>query len=206
MFLKSVSFAAAFGAAMLGAGAANATTIYEDKGAWETAAGGIVVNTTSDATLPLGSYITDISLADGSTITTTDIVAVEKIASGWATWSGGYLGNVYEPIGNEISINLSGFSAFGLEIEPNKPSNFNITVSLSDGSSITDLVNGSGGAQFFGWVAANIDKVTISTTDTQFAFGNIYSVRTVQTPEPLTLALVGAGLAGIGAMRRRKQV
>jgi hypothetical protein len=204
MILKSTSVAAIFGAAMLAASAASATTIYDNKADWTAAAGGPIFNTTSDANAE-GTPITDILLADGSTITTSDLVYVNTIGISWATWSGGYTGTVYQPVfGNEISISLPGFSAFGLEVEPDVQSAFDVTLTLSDGSTITDSVDGNGGAQFFGWVADNIDMVTISTTDSGFAFGNIYSVRAVGTPEPFTLALFGAGLAGLGALRRRK--
>jgi hypothetical protein len=195
------------GAALL-AGPANATMIVTDKTAWLSAVAGYTVSNTTNDARGENTFVNDVPLADGSTINLSDLMTVQQVGSGWTTWSGGYGGFVYETaFGPEIGITLSGYDAFGFEVEPLLHQVFNVTVTLNDGTkdvdSATLAVNGDSGAQFFGWVGNDIEKVTISTTDTAFAFGNIYSAKAVGTPEPATLALFGAGLAGLG-LRRRK--
>jgi len=88
-------------------------------------------------------------------------------------------------------------------------STFDITLHLSDGSEITQSVNGDGGADFFGWVGSGITGITITTTDDGgFAFGDFFegfAPGAEKVPEPLTLSLFGAGLAGAAALRRRRK-
>lgn len=206
MFLRSASLAVVFGAAMLATATANATVLtYTDQATWAAAAGGPVTNTTTDSNGD-SAILSSIQLDDGTTLDTNgDLVVVRIVPTSWATWSGGYTGFVYDVnFSNSITINLSGVSAFGFEIEPAPLSLHTITLTLSDGQTIVQSVDGDGGAKFFGWTGETIDSFTISS-DTDVAFGNIYSVRAANAaPEPFTLALLGAGLAGMGAIRRSK--
>jgi hypothetical protein len=207
MVVKSIGLAALFGAAMLAAGAANATAVtYSDKTAWTTAAGGPITSTTTDGRT-VDTFQSTITLGDGTLLDAgSDLFTIRKVPESWATWSGDYKGIVYDAnVGSSLTFTLSGLSAFGLEMEPNSTSGalFDITLELDDGSTLTQGVSGDGGALFFGWVGEGITSFTISSSD-EFAFGNIVSARAQSTPEPLTLALFGAGLAGIGAIRRRK--
>lgn len=204
MFLKSACIAVVFGVAVSVAGAANATVVtYTDKALWTADAGAPVLNTTEDAR-PTFPYVTTIALIDGTPLSLSDPVIVVSHVGGvdWQTWSGSYTGAVYDVhFSTDITISLSGLSAFGLEIEPADLHPHSISVDLGGGNVITQSVDGDGGALFFGWVGEGIQSFTI-TSGVNFAFGNIYSVNAA--PEPLTLALFGAGLAGIGAIRRRK--
>lgn len=210
MSRKSVFGAAALSVAVLLAGAANATVAtYTNQTDWAAAAGGTITNTTEDAR-PDSTAVTTIPLDDGSLLTTDLFVSVAhagSIATGWETWAHGYTGAVYAS-GDFLNIGLSAFDAFGLEIEPANEQNgpYDITLTLDDGTVMQSQVEGKGGAQFFGWIGSGISSMSITSGSGSFGFGfgNFFSVRDASVPEPVTLALFGAGLAGMASVRRRK--
>jgi len=110
---------------------------------------------------------------------------VLSIGNGWATWSGGYTGEVVFNGATSIPINLSSVSAFGFQVEPNQFQTESITVTftltLSNGQTetLTDNVNGDAGAQFFGFVGWGVSSITITdNSGDNFAFGNFYYVST----------------------------
>lgn len=201
MSLRAIGAAVAFSMAVLAAPAANAVAMYDNLTDWATALGSSYVNTTTDP----NSTFTDvntITLDDGTVLTLGSSANVRQIGVGWGTWSGGYTGIVYYTNGaTSFSFSLTPVGALGFEIEPNPFAVYDITLTLEDASVLTQSVDGNAGAKFFGWVGAGITSVTISS-DVDFAFGNFFSPGSV--PEPATLALIGAGLAGMGVLRRRK--
>ncbi len=76
--------------------------------------------------------------------------------------------------------------------------------SISIPSQLTDFLAANPGVEvtYVGWE----DKIAGSDYDYNdliFAFTNT-TTREIPTPEPMTLALLGTGLAGLGAMGRRK--
>lgn len=212
MFARSVSFAVAVAATMLMSEAASATVaVYDNQTTWAAAAGGPITNTTDDSRYQ--STVDSITLDDGTTLALdTDVYVAHagSQATGWETWSHGYTGTVYGAGAISISIDVSAVMALGFEIEPAIESPFDVTMTLNDGAVLKRTVDGKGGAAFFGWVGTGITSLTISTVSggpgSGLGFGNFFSVLpTSPVPEPLTIALFGAGLAGMGAMRRRKK-
>jgi len=211
MFAKSVSFAVAIAAAMLMSETASATVaVYDNQTAWASAAGGPITNTTGD--LRFQNTVNSITLDDGTMLALDTYVYVAhagSLATGWETWSHGYTGTVYSSGEISVSADVSAVKALGFEIEPALESSFDVTLTLNDGAVLTRPVDGKGGAAFFGWVGSGITSLTISVVaggpGSGLGFGNFFSVlQTAAVPEPLTLALFGAGLAGMAVARRRK--
>ncbi|MEZ4484560.1 MAG: PEP-CTERM sorting domain-containing protein [Syntrophotaleaceae bacterium] len=99
----------------------------------------------------------------------------------------------------------SGIFAFGLEMEPNPFSIHDMTLLLSDGSSLTQAVNGDSGAAFFGFTSdLAISAITLSIAEElDFAFGEMV-VGAAPVPEPSTILLLGCGLLGLGYFGRKR--
>jgi hypothetical protein len=166
------------------------------------AAGGLSINT--DGTdLESVSSLTD---PFGGTITFTPTVTRSYIGISWATWSHGYTGSVLSSWGSQsIRLDFDGtVSAFGGYAEPNHGGNYDITLGLPDGSSLTKSVSGASGADFFGFYDGSVNWVEFTTTDPAgFAIGELEMAKSV-VHEPGTLMLLGTGLLSLGFFRQKK--
>lgn len=149
---------------------AQAQVLFTDNLAtWQAAAGSAVINTTSN----YGA--TSTALGSGSVAYPAGTVVT--IGDTWETWCCGYTGEaVWTDGAQSATLSFTGLGAFGVQVEPDLFQSETITVTLSNGQTITDTVNGDGGAQFFGFVGSGIGSLTITDgSDDDFAFGNFYS-------------------------------
>jgi hypothetical protein len=104
----------------------------------------------------------------------------DRIGQGWATWSHGYTGDVYDTCftgagcaaadPSTVTINLpAGTQAFYFYAEPNNLSPFTITAMAQDGTTSGPVtVDGNGGARYFGFYGvggATLASITITADD-----------------------------------------
>lgn len=151
--------------------------------------------------------------AEDTLITFSPRVTVLQVGTGWATWSGGYTGNVFYPNG-ATSLTV-GFTVPGgpdwiiaaqLYAEPNPFGVFEISASAVDSSgassaTVTQAVEGNGGASGWGFYAPDsfLRSITISS-DVNFAIGDLATKLFI--PAPSSLALLAAG--GLAGLHRRR--
>ena len=140
-----------------------------------------------------------------------------NVNTGWATWSHGYAGDVYDTIDSadptSVTLGLPAAThAFYLYVEPAPYDWYTITATAQDGTGFSQTVFGGGGATGFGFYGASgadvLTSITISGLNTDFAIGE-FGISAV--PEPSTmiagaLMLLPFGLQGMRCLRNRKQV
>jgi len=195
-----------FIAAMLACSAisapAFAQTLTTDLGTWQAVAGTYI----NDASYgPDFDNISSLALDGGPTLSFASPVSIRTIGSGWATWSGGYTGQVLATGGNSLTVNIAPTTTdFGFFAEPDTFSSFLIKLTLTGGGSVQQLVSGSAGAKFFGWNGGGVSSFTVSTNDTDFAFGDFYYAGVAGVPEPAAWGMLIAGFALAGAAVRRR--
>jgi hypothetical protein len=170
---------------------AQADPVFATLSSWQAAAGASTQTTTLGTNF---ADITSFSLLGGPTISG-GTLNVRTIGNGWATWCCGYTGQVLYEVGNTYTGTLgSSVTGLGMFIEPNNQGLFNVTLNLSDGSTLSQTVNGSGGADFFGWVGPGVTSFTVTAAPAAagFAMGDFF-VRAAAVPAPI----VGSGLPAL---------
>lgn len=205
--LKAVT-GALLGALLISASAEAAVVTYGTRAAWEAAVGGPFTETATFPGIATFTNVGSLTLDGGTTLTFDNQVNKRTIGAGWASWSGGFTGDVFYSNGfTSITADISAIDAFGLELEPNPFEIVTMTLTLEDGTVLTQDVDGAGGAKFFGWVGAGIASFTMSAA-TDFAFGRFVEADVdtgTNIPEPASLVLLIGSLGVLGAAARRRQ-
>jgi hypothetical protein len=121
--------------------------------------------------------VTTVPAPDGDSLSFSIPLNHRIVGSSWGTWSHGYTGDVYYTNGAfavTVSLPANTF-AFYLYAEPNPFSPIQFLVRANDGTEVSQTVNGSAGARYFGFYSCNgsaaLTSVTVSTTATDFAIG-----------------------------------
>lgn len=216
MSFRTIGFAAVLGVATLAATAASATVqTYTDYTSWAAAVTGTISTNTTVNPADVGTSVSSVTLNDGTVISFFDGVThastslqIEQPGNGWGSWTGwngSYTGAVYWWMNvSDLEFGSSTVSAFAFEIEPDLPTNdIFVTLTLSTGDPVQLDFASVSDVKFFGWVGDGVTSVSFQSND-DFGVGNFLSVRDVAAPEPATLSLIGAGVLGMGALRRRK--
>jgi len=182
--------------------AAQAATTYSDLSSWKSAVGSynedISYGTENDDIIGL-------TLDDGTSLSF-DQVTIFQVPTGWSNWSPGYTGQV---LGTALFADLltvtfgTPIDAFGFFSDLDAFGVSSMTLTLSDGSIITQSVN-SDNASFFGFTGTDITGFSVSTTTPSgFAIGDFYTAATPSVPEPGTWAMMLLGFGAVGLAVRR---
>jgi hypothetical protein len=129
---------------------------------------------------PNGAQVSGVAGPTGQLIFTPALTHT-RIGQGWATWSNGYIGDVYYTASDgsvaSVTITLPAKTrAFYLYAEPNLFSTFSISATADDGTTSGQVgVDGYSGARYFGFYSQNgkryVKSVTISIDNPMGAMG-----------------------------------
>jgi hypothetical protein len=157
----------------------HALIFFADRSAWEAAVGGnfeevdIAGQLAEFAILPAGNPLL---LPFDETLAFDITLQRLQVPSSWATWSGGKTPAVLYTQGADSLTATFGpgpVAAFGLEIEPNLFAVLNVTLTTINGGThtLTQTVNGFGGAKFFGWTEGSVVSMQLTCTGGCLGFG-----------------------------------
>ncbi len=178
--------------------------------AFDAAAQAAILNGTSVSTIPGSPF---------GSLTVSPNVTKQTIGSGWATWSHGYTGSVYTNLSSgSITLTLpANTGAFYFYAEPNSFSVMTITATTNSGATSGPInVNGSSGANGFGFVASagdTIATITVSSSDASgFAVGEFGIGSEIPSTVPtmnewgLVIFMLLGGLGSLYFLRKKARV
>jgi hypothetical protein len=154
-----------------------------------------------------GTLVGSLPTPIGGVLGFTGAVTKYTVGATWATWSHGYAGEVFWT-GGATSLLMTlpaGASAFLFYAEPNPFAVFTITATANDGTFLSIPVDGSGGANgfgFYGTGATTIASISVSSS-ADFAVGEFAIAGNHPVPEPSLCLLLGIALGAICLVTRR---
>ncbi len=158
---------------------------------------------------PLYTGVTSVDSPLGGSVDFSIPLEHYRVGDGWATWSHGYLGDVYYTNGaSDVTMVLPDQTeAFYFYAEPNPYSEFTIVATAQDGTQVIQGVNGGAGAAYYGFYGTGgsyISSIAVTTPQpVAFAIGE-FGIATVPAPAGILLAVIGTGI--VGHLRRRKML
>jgi hypothetical protein len=214
---RSFAFAAGF---LFAVGAQAATMTFADRTAWAAAAGGTSGAENFESFLADVSFLgTSVGLSAGMSIGTVvddktkdNIIDVPPPQSDEGDVNGSVYARVFNGQSNVPTTPFISFgtpvSAFGADFKNLNDDILRSRIELFNGATLLDTLTPSteplGTVRFFGFVSDQaVTEMRFVRVDND-VFG-IDDIQIQGAPEPGTLALLGVGLAGLAAARRRRQ-
>jgi len=193
---------------------ASATLIYNDRAEWEAAVGSFTTDTYNEVvtdqvfvTLDRGDYV-----LDGSTANDISDSFIRDLLLDVASYAYGPENPV---LSNSTRVNVGGMTgsffitfdskinAFGFDIINYDNGNDKASIAI-DGNVVASFPE-EDTMSFFGFIGGAVSQVEIiaDSDPTYHAFDNV-SYRTVDVPEPSTLAIFALGMIGLASRRFKK--
>lgn len=155
------------------------------------------------------AQVTSVASPLGGNVTFSDTLEHRLVPGSWSTWSHGYTGDVYYTQGlMSTSLMLpANTGAFYFYAEPNFFGMFTVTVTDSSGVMIVTSVEGSSGANGFGFFTdsgMSLASINIAVDGSDFAIGEFGIAQSAQgVPDNGASALLlGLSVACLVAFRR----